>query len=149
MRRVNKVLTVIVAAMTFAIAAPASAQGFGKNKVHYEPLDWAVLETKHLRLHYYAQEESLARRLVTFAESVCVEFDTRFRVEPSSQVPFLLYSSHHLFQQTNASPGLIVIDQIQPSDEDTVPGVVTVSAYETGSVTSWSVTAFAVCANVP
>ena len=36
-----------------------------------------------------------------------LEFDTRFRVEPSSQVPFLLYSSHHLFQQTNASPGLI------------------------------------------
>ena len=50
---------------------------------------------------------------------------------------------------SNASPGLIVIDQIQPSDEDTVPGVVTVSAYETGSVTSWSVTAFAVCANLP
>jgi len=50
---------------------------------------------------------------------------------------------------SNASPGLIVIDQIQPSDEDTVPGAVTVSAYETGSVTSWSVTAFVTCANVP
>jgi hypothetical protein len=50
---------------------------------------------------------------------------------------------------SNASPNLIVIDQIQPSDENTVPGTVTVSAYETGSATpSWSVTAFAVCANV-
>jgi len=49
---------------------------------------------------------------------------------------------------SNAAPGLVVIDQIQPSDEDTVPGVVTVSAYRTGTATSWSVTAFAICANV-
>lgn len=105
MRRMRRTFGLSV--LLFALATPAFGQGFGKNKVHYEPLDWAVLETKHLRLHYYAQEESLARRLVTFAESVCVEFDERFRLEPSSQVPFLLYSSHHLFQQTNASPGLI------------------------------------------
>jgi hypothetical protein len=50
---------------------------------------------------------------------------------------------------SNAAPGLVVIDQIQPSDEHTVPGVVTVGAYETGTTTSWSVTAFALCANVP
>jgi Tol biopolymer transport system component len=96
-----------ISALVLLLASPAFSQGFGKNKVHYEPLDWAVLETPHLRLHYYAQEESLARRLVTFAESVCVEFDERFRITPENQVPFLLYSSHHLFQQTNASPGLI------------------------------------------
>lgn len=50
---------------------------------------------------------------------------------------------------SNASPGLIVIDQIQPSDENTVPGAVTVSAYETGTITSWSVTAFANCVDAP
>jgi hypothetical protein len=43
---------------------------------------------------------------------------------------------------------LIVIDQIQPSDENTVPGTVTVSAYQTGAPPSWSVTAFALCADV-
>ncbi|HEY2956537.1 MAG TPA: BamA/TamA family outer membrane protein [Candidatus Eisenbacteria bacterium] len=89
-------------------AAPAAfGQGFGKNKVQYEPLDWAVLETPHLRLHYYTEEETLARSLAAFAESVCVEYDGRFRLESRRRIPILLYSVHHLFQQTNASPGLI------------------------------------------
>jgi Tol biopolymer transport system component len=86
---------------------PAAGQVFGKNKVQYEPLDWAVIESPHLRLHYYAEEESLARRLVVFAESVCVEYDGRFRVRHRQPIPFLLYSVHHLFQQTNATPDLI------------------------------------------
>ena len=90
------------------LAAPqVHAQAFGKNKVHYESLDWAVLETPHLRLHYYAEEESLARSLAAFAESVAVEYDGRFRMEPKPKVPLLLYSTHHLFQQTNATPGFV------------------------------------------
>ena len=43
---------------------------------------------------------------VTLA-GVCVEFDGRFRLPTRKPVPFLFYSVHHLFQQTNASPGLI------------------------------------------
>src|SRR5262245_27057927 len=54
-----------------ALPRPAAAQFFGKNKVQYEPLEWSVLETPHVRLHYYAEEESLARRLTPFAESTC------------------------------------------------------------------------------
>jgi hypothetical protein len=50
---------------------------------------------------------------------------------------------------SNASPSEVAIDQIQPSDENTVPGHVTVSAHRTGATaTSWSVTAFVLCANV-
>ena len=86
---------------------PAGGQVFGKNKVQYEPLDWSVLETPHLRLHYYAQEESLARRLAATAESVCVEYDVRFRLPSHHPIPFLLFSEHHIFQQTNATPELI------------------------------------------
>ena len=78
-----------------------------KNKVQYETLQWSVLETPHVRLHFYAQEESLARRLAAFAESVCVEYDGRFQLNPIHHVPFLLYSAHYLFQQTNATPELI------------------------------------------
>ena len=85
----------------------AHAQGFGKSKVQYDALDWAVLETPHLRVHFYAEEESLARRITPFAESVCVEFDARFRFKPRNRTPILLYSAHHLFQQTNAAQGLI------------------------------------------
>ena len=97
-----------LSAVVLALAAPvAQGQGFGKNKVQYESLDWAVLETPHLRLHYYAAEESLARRLAAFAESTCVVFDGRFHLEHKRRIPILLYSVHHLFQQTNATPGLV------------------------------------------
>ena len=91
------------------LAAPrgSAAQGFGKNKVQYETLQWSVLETPHVRLHFYAAEESLARRLAAFAESVCVEYDGRFQIQPIHKVPFLLYSAHYLFQQTNATPEML------------------------------------------
>src|SRR5262245_286419 len=88
-------------------ATHAQAQSFGKNKVQYEPLNWSVLETPHTRLHFYAEEESLSRRLVAYAESVCVEYDGRFRLKFRHRIPILFYSAHHLFQQTNATPGLI------------------------------------------
>jgi len=102
-------LAVVVAACAAlaGLAAPGSAQVFGKNKVQYEQLDWSVFETPHLRLHFYDEEEHLARHLAVFAESVCVEFDGRFRNRPRQPIPFLFYSVHHLFQQTNATPGLI------------------------------------------
>src|SRR5512145_2523537 len=102
----SHVLRRALASLAFAfllalVATPAAAQAFGKNKVQYEPLDWSVLETPHLRLHFYAEEEELARRLAAFAESVCVEFDARFRLEFRKPIPILFYSTHHLFQQTN------------------------------------------------
>ncbi len=105
--RLRAVVLLGFAGVMMLAAGPLEAQGFGKTKVQYEPLDWAVLETPHLHLHYYAEEESLARRLAVFAESVCVEFDGRFRMTPRHPIPFLLYSVHHVFQQTNATPGLI------------------------------------------
>lgn len=102
-----RLIACTAAALLVAVALPVAAQSFGKNKVNYESLDWAVLETPHLRLHYYAQEESLARSLVAVAESVCVEYDGRFRFTPRSKVPLLFYSTHHLFQQTNATPAIL------------------------------------------
>jgi len=88
-------------------AGTAGAQGFGQSKVQYDDLDWSVLETPHLRLHFYAKEESLARRITPFAESVAVEYDRRFRLKMKHRIPILLYSAHQLFQQTNAAQGLI------------------------------------------
>ncbi len=105
--RLARLIPWLVLALLATAVAPAAAQSFGKNKVHYEALEWAVLETPHLRLHYYAAEESLARSLAALAESVCVEYDGRFRMLPRTQVPLLFYSTHHLFQQTNATPALL------------------------------------------
>jgi WD40 repeat protein/surface antigen Omp85-like protein len=106
-RRRTVPLLALAAIVLLGCATSAHAQGFGKNKVQYESLDWSVLDTPHVRLHFYAEEESLARRLAAFAESVCVEYDGRFRLQKRHQVPILLYSTHHLFQQTNATPELL------------------------------------------
>jgi hypothetical protein len=107
MRSRLPVIAPVVAALLAVCSVPASAQMFGKNKVQYESLDWAVLETSHVRLHFYAEEEELARREAAFAESVCVGYDRRFGLQPQHRVPLLLYSTHHLFQQTNATPELL------------------------------------------
>lgn len=104
----QRLACVLLAALALAVLPrTGGAQAFGQNKVQYERLEWAVFETEHLRVHYYAQEESLARALTAFAESVAVEFDGRFRMVPRQKVPLLLYSTHHLFQQTNATPGML------------------------------------------
>jgi len=101
--RLARLLSFVSLLILACLAAPAWAQTFGKNKVHYESLEWAVLETPHLRVHYYAEEESLARCITAFAESAAVEFDGRFNVKFRQRIPLLLYSTHHLFQQTNAT----------------------------------------------
>jgi Tol biopolymer transport system component len=100
-------LVPVLAVLLCATAPAARAQVFGKNKVQYEALKWAVIETPHVRLHFYAEEESLARRVAALAETICVEYDGRFRLEPRARVPLLIYSTHHLFQQTNATPELL------------------------------------------
>lgn len=107
MRPLRPAAATLLTMLLLSLPAPAPAQVFGKNKVQYERLNWAVLETAHLRLHYYAEEESLARVLAPFAESTCVSYDRRFRLEGRNPVPVLLYATHHLFQQTNATPGII------------------------------------------
>jgi len=105
--RAGRVLPVLAVILALAAPSRASAQSFGQNKVHYETLEWSVFETAHLRVHYYAREESLARGLTAFAESVAVEYDRRFALKPRQKVPLLLYSTHPLFQQTNATPEML------------------------------------------
>lgn len=100
----------VAAAAALLLAAgarEAGAQSFGQNKVHYRTPRWSVLVTPHVRLHYYAEEESLARNLAAFAESVAVEFDGRFAMKPRKPIPVLLYSTHLLFQETNATPEML------------------------------------------
>lgn len=107
MRLVRGIVWLILTSALMAATSPAHAQTFGRNKVHYESLEWSVLETPHLLVHYYAEEESLAHSMAAMAESIAVEYDGRFRLRPRSRVPLLIYSTHHLFQQTNATSSLL------------------------------------------
>ena len=107
-RNAARMIACVAVCLASVAVQPAAAQSFGKNKVHYEQLEWSVLETPHLRLHYYAAGREPGAR----ADRVRRERDGGVRRPLShrsraQKVPLLLYSTHHLFQQTNATPEML------------------------------------------
>lgn len=93
------------------LAPPAGAQAlFGKNKVQYSDFEWRVMETPHVDLHFYPEETELAEWVAAVAEEATVELMAEMRLDTTrtvKRVPFLLYSTHRDFEQTNVSPYLI------------------------------------------
>ncbi len=89
------------------LATSASAQYFGKNKVHYESFDWRVYHTPHFDLYYYPEEEILASQTALLVEEAYERLALLLDHRPSARVPMVLYSAHPFFQQTNVTPALI------------------------------------------
>jgi Tol biopolymer transport system component len=88
-------------------AGGAAAQYFGKNKVQTRNLQWKTLYTPHFEIHYYGGAEELAVRACLIAEQAYREYANRLDRELPQRVPFILYSSHNDFAQTNISDELI------------------------------------------
>jgi len=88
-------------------ALPAAGQHYGKNKVQTENLSWRVLTTPHFDLHYHDGAEELAVRAAIIAERAYREYADRLDRDLPFRVPFILYSSHADFAQTNIAPWLI------------------------------------------
>ena len=62
-------VAVVVCLVTLVAAAgPAEAQYFGRNKVHYDHLDFRVLQTDHFDIYYYPEEEEATRHAARMAE---------------------------------------------------------------------------------
>src|SRR5690606_33645228 len=57
------------ASMLVILAAPqpAQAQYFGRNKVHYDRLDFRLLQTEHFDIYYYPEEETATRHAARMA----------------------------------------------------------------------------------
>lgn len=91
----------------FALAAPAGAQYFGKNKVQYDKFDWSVLETEHFHVYFYPAEEEAARDAARMAERAYAKLSKILDHEVKQPIPLILYASHTDFQQTNVLSGLI------------------------------------------
>ena len=85
----------------------AQAAGYGKNKVQTRDLQWQVLNTPHLRIHYYDGAEELAVRAALIGERAYQEYADWFGRDLPWRVPFILYTSHNDFAQTNISDHLI------------------------------------------
>lgn len=88
-------------------APPATAQGFGRNKVQYDSFDWKVLVTDHLEIHFYPEAEAMARRAAEYGEDACRRLDEDLGHELSRKIPVVVFGSHHHFRQNNVTPSLV------------------------------------------
>src|SRR5436190_1035339 len=96
---------VVVCLLTVvAVARPAEAQYFGRNKVHYDRLDFRVLQTDHFDIYYYAEEELATRYAARMAERWYARFSRLLDHTFTSRQPIVLYASHPHFAQTNVTP---------------------------------------------
>jgi Tol biopolymer transport system component len=89
----------------FAGAEAAEAQYFGRNKVHYDRMDFRLLETPHFDIYYYAEEEAAARHAGRLAERWYGRFSQILGHTFTRRQPIVLYASHPHFSQTNLTPG--------------------------------------------
>ena len=94
-------LTVVLCALAAAMAEPAHAQYFGRNKVHYDRLDFRVLRTEHFDIHYYDEEEAAAQHGARMAERWYARFSALFDHTFTDRQALVLYASHPHFAQTN------------------------------------------------
>ena len=87
------------------MAAPASAQYFGRNKVQYKLLDFQVLKTEHFDIYFYPSE----RDGIDIAAKLAERWETRLERLLSHKLrgrqPLVLYGSHPDFEQTNVIQG--------------------------------------------
>lgn len=89
------------------LALPATAQRYGKNKVQRRGLEWQVLTTPHFDLHFHDGADEIAVRAAVIAERTYREYADRLDRDLPFRVPFILYSSHAEFAQTNVAEFLI------------------------------------------
>ena len=97
----------IAAAILCSSAAGASAQYFGRNKVHYDHADVRVLATEHFDLYYPREDLSAALTAGRLAERWYARLAKALQHTLTGRQPLILYSSHRTFEQTNVWSGLI------------------------------------------
>jgi Tol biopolymer transport system component len=85
----------------------AYAQSFGRNKVHYDALDFRVLETPHFNVHYYPEEHDAAVQAARLAERWYARLSAALHDEFTERQPVVLYASHAQFTQTNVVAGFV------------------------------------------
>ena len=88
-------------------AGAAEAQYFGRNKVHYDRLEFRLLQTEHFDIYYYAEEEAASRQAARMAERWYARYSTLLAHTFAQRQPLILYDSHPNFAQTNVTPGAV------------------------------------------
>jgi len=99
------ILVVFALLILGALATPASAQYFGRNKVQYRTIDFKVLKTEHFDIYYYPSEEAGVQIAARMAERWNARLTKLLRHQLRGRQPLILYGSHVDFEQTNVIGG--------------------------------------------
>jgi hypothetical protein len=97
----------ILLVLLLMIAATASGQYFGRNKVQYEDFEFQTLETEHFKIYFYPAEKRAILDAAAMLEQWIARFENIFGYTFASSQPVILYANHADFQQTNVISGLI------------------------------------------
>jgi Tol biopolymer transport system component len=89
------------------LSAPAAAQYFGQNKVHYKSFDFQVMRTDHFDIYFYESERPGIDLAARMAERWRVRLERLLKHELRGRQPLVLYGSHTDFEQTNVIGGAI------------------------------------------
>ena len=91
--------------LVVAMASPAGAQYFGRNKVQYKSFDFEVLKTQHFDIYFYPEEREAVKQASVMAERWYARLSKVLNHELRGAQPLILYASHPEFEQTNAVSG--------------------------------------------
>jgi len=87
------------------VSAPAAAQYFGQNKVHYRSFDFQIMRTDHFDIYFYPSERPGIDIAARMAERWRVRLEKLLKHELTGRQPLVLYGSHADFEQTNVIGG--------------------------------------------
>src|SRR2546425_9855202 len=97
--------TLVALALVALLAAPVSAQYFGRNKVQYRKLDFQILKAEHFDIYYYPEEREGISVAARMAERWHARLARILEHRLRGRQPLVLYGSHPDFEQTNAIGG--------------------------------------------
>ena len=102
-----KSAAIILAVLATLSSTDARAQYFGRNKVHYDRLDFRLLQSEHFDIYYYAEEEAATVYAARMAERWYSRLSRVLDHTFSTRQPLILYASHSHFAQTNLTGGFV------------------------------------------
>ena len=85
------------------VAAPVSAQYFGRNKVQYDQFEFKVFETEHFEIYYYPESEEKIRDVARMAERWYQRHSQLYLRHFKKRKPLIFYANDADFHQTNVS----------------------------------------------
>jgi Tol biopolymer transport system component len=97
----------MVLVLALVSTSSASAQYFGRNKVHYKNFDFQVMRTEHFDIYFYPAELEGVEMAARMAERWHTRLEKVFGHTLRGRQPLVLYASHPDFEQTNTTGGEI------------------------------------------